>query len=30
MDGSRAALAIHDPPYNLVAFKEASIGEFTA
>lgn len=30
MDGSRAALAIHDPPYNLVAFKERTIGEFTA
>ncbi len=30
MDGSRAALAIHDPPYNLVAFKERTISEFTA
>jgi len=30
MDGSRATLAIHDPPYNLVAFKERTIGEFTA
>jgi site-specific DNA-methyltransferase (adenine-specific) len=28
MDGSKAALAIHDPPYNLVAFKERTIGEF--
>jgi|SRR5208337_2200447 len=30
MCGSRAPLAIHDPPYNLVAFKERTIGEFTA
>ena len=30
MDGSRARLAIHDPPYNLVAFKERTIAEFTA
>ncbi len=30
MDGSRAALAIQDPPYNLVAFKERTIAEFTA
>ncbi len=30
MNGTRAALAIHDPPYNLVAFNERTIGEFTA
>jgi site-specific DNA-methyltransferase (adenine-specific) len=30
MDGGKAALAIHDPPYNLVAFKERTIDEFTA
>ena len=30
MDGERAELAIHDPPYNLVAFKERSVHEFTA
>jgi site-specific DNA-methyltransferase (adenine-specific) len=29
MDGHSAALAIHDPPYNLVAFKERAICEFT-
>ncbi len=29
MGGNSAALAIHDPPYNLVAFKERTIGEFT-
>jgi site-specific DNA-methyltransferase (adenine-specific) len=27
---ARAALALHDPPYNLVAFEERSIGEFIA
>ncbi len=30
MDGSRAVLAIHDPPYNLVAFDLRSINEFIA
>ncbi len=30
MDGNRAVLAIHDPPYNLVAFKERSVQEFIA
>ena len=30
MDGDRASLAIHDPPYNLVAFQERRIGEFIA
>ncbi len=29
MDGQRAALAIHDPPYNLVAFEERHHEEFT-
>src|SRR5208283_942201 len=29
MDGRRAGLAVQDPPYNLVAFKERTIGEFT-
>ena len=28
MDGDRANLAIHDPPYNLVAFEERGVGEF--
>jgi len=28
MDGDRASLAIHDPPYNLVAFEERGVGEF--
>lgn len=28
MEGSKATLAIHDPPYNLVAFEERSNGEF--
>ena len=28
MDGNKADLAIHDPPYNLVAFEERSIAEF--
>ena len=28
MDGRRAVLAIHDPPYNLVAFEHRKIGEF--
>ncbi|MGA2175631.1 MAG: site-specific DNA-methyltransferase [Verrucomicrobiota bacterium] len=27
-DGERADLAIHDPPYNLVAFEEREIGEY--
>ncbi len=30
MDGSRASVAIQDPPYNLVAFKERAITDFTA
>jgi DNA modification methylase len=30
MDGDGASLAIHDPPYNLVAFQERSVGEFIA
>lgn len=30
MEGSKASLAIHDPPYNLVAFKERTIDEFTS
>lgn len=30
MGGYRAALAIHDPPYNLVAFPRRSINEFIA
>ncbi len=28
MDGNKAVLAIHDPPYNLVAFEERSNDEF--
>ena len=28
MDGDYAKLAIHDPPYNLVAFQERTIAEF--
>ena len=28
MDGSKAQLALHDPPYNLVAFEQRNIGEF--
>jgi DNA modification methylase len=28
MEGSKATIAIHDPPYNLVAFEERSNGEF--
>lgn len=28
MNGEQAALAIHDPPYNLAAFEQRSIGEF--
>lgn len=30
MDGARATLAVHDPPYNLVAFEERSVGAFIA
>lgn len=30
MNGQKAALAIHDPPYNLVAFGERNTGEFIA
>jgi len=30
MGGARATLAIHDPPYNLVAFEEKELGEFIA
>ncbi len=30
MGQSRATLAIHDPPYNLVAFERRSIDEYTA
>jgi DNA modification methylase len=30
MDGQKAKLAIQDPPYNLVAFKEQTVGEFIA
>lgn len=30
MAGERAQLAIHDPPYNLAAFKRRSIAEFIA
>lgn len=30
MAGQRADLAIHDPPYNLVAFEERSVAEFIA
>ena len=29
MGGQKATLAIHDPPYNLVAFQERGIEEFT-
>lgn len=28
MDGARAGLAIHDPPYNLVAFEERHLEEY--
>jgi site-specific DNA-methyltransferase (adenine-specific) len=28
MDGARATLAIHDPPYNLVAFEETGVADF--
>jgi DNA modification methylase len=28
MDGEKADLAIHDPPYNLVAFEERELGEY--
>jgi site-specific DNA-methyltransferase (adenine-specific) len=28
MDGNRATLAIHDPPYNLVAFAEKELSEY--
>jgi site-specific DNA-methyltransferase (adenine-specific) len=28
MNGARATLAIHDPPYNLVAFEERELSEF--
>ncbi len=28
MQGQQASLAVHDPPYNLVAFEKRSIGEF--
>jgi site-specific DNA-methyltransferase (adenine-specific) len=28
MDGEQAHLAIHDPPYNLVAFEERDLGEY--
>jgi hypothetical protein len=28
MEGDRASLAIHDPPYNLVALQEGGVGEF--
>lgn len=27
-DGERASLAIHDPPYNLVAFEERTVAEY--
>jgi len=30
MDGQKAELAIQDPPYNLVAFKERTVSEFIA
>jgi site-specific DNA-methyltransferase (adenine-specific) len=30
MGGNKADLAIHDPPYNLVAFEERSVNEFIA
>ena len=29
MDGQRASLAIHDPPYNLVAFDDRPLRQFT-
>ena len=29
MDGRKATLAIHDPPYNLVAFAERAVAEYT-
>ncbi len=28
VDGKKAQLALHDPPYNLVAFEQRNIGEF--
>ncbi|HFQ94275.1 MAG TPA: site-specific DNA-methyltransferase, partial [Anaerolineae bacterium] len=28
MGGERAQLAVHDPPYNLVAFQERTVAEF--
>jgi hypothetical protein len=28
MDGHKAILAVHDPPYNLVAFKERTVEDF--
>ena len=28
MDGEKADLAIHDPPYNLVAFEERELGDY--
>jgi len=28
MKGRKAALAVHDPPYNLAAFEERSVGEY--
>lgn len=28
MDGKKADLAIHDPPYNLVAFEERELNEY--
>jgi site-specific DNA-methyltransferase (adenine-specific) len=28
MDGEKAALALHDPPYNFVAFEEKKLSEF--
>jgi len=30
LDGQQATLAIHDPPYNLVAFAEREVSEFIA
>ena len=29
MDGQKAKVAIHDPPYNLVAFEERPLQQFT-
>jgi len=29
MDGEYATLAVHDPPYNIVAFAEAEVDEYT-